>query len=87
MSDAPQTTGEQADPTLTARRIAAFVIAFALGLGTVGLGMIFVLKTTLGATVPLSFLELPLLPLAGLPLGFFFLIWVDYFMHTKLIPD
>ena len=92
MSDASsvQPTSEaqtSADPTLTARRILAFAIAIALGFVTIGAGIILILKTGLDATVPISFVEIPLLPLAAFPMAMFFLIWVDYFMKTKIVVD
>lgn len=76
-----------ADPTLTPRRVLAFIIATALGLVTVGAAIIIILKTGLDATVPISFVEIPLLPLAAFPMTMFFLIWVDYFMKTKIVVD
>ncbi|HVO72047.1 MAG TPA: hypothetical protein VMT24_18485 [Aggregatilineaceae bacterium] len=88
MSDATTNLPEaQTDRTLTTRRVIAFGLAIALGLITSALGILLILKAGLDATVPISFVEIPLLPLAALPLTFFFLIWVDYFMKTNILPD
>ena len=90
MSDVQTTNGTtepQRDPTLTARRLLAFVISFALGGVVVALAILFYLKTGLDATFPISTVEIPLLPIAALPMGLFFLIWIDYFMGTKIVVD
>ena len=87
MSDASNTETTN-DPSLAGRRIVAFIISFALGAAVVAAGIIFYLKTGLDASFPMAFIpNVPLLLVAGVPAGFFFLIWVDYFMGTKIIPD
>ena len=76
------------DPTLGPRRVVAFVLSFALGFGTIAAGIILILHTGLGASFPMAFIpNVPLLPIAGVPMGFFFLIWVDFFMGTKIVPN
>ncbi len=76
------------DPTLGPRRVVAFILAFALGFGTISAGIILFLHTGLGASFPMAFIpNVPLLPMAGIPMGFFFLIWVDFFMGTRILPD
>jgi hypothetical protein len=75
------------DRTLTARRALVFVLSFALGAIVVALGIIFYLRTGLDATFPISSVEVPLWPIATLPMGFFFMIWLDYFMGTKIVVD
>ena len=76
------------DPTLGPRRVVAFILAFALGFGSIAAGIILILHTGLNASFPMAFIpNVPLLPVAGLPMGFFFLIWVDFFMGTKILPD
>ena len=89
MSDVPNTSESTSnDPSLVGRRIVAFIISFALGGIVVALGIIFFLKTDLSASFPMAFIpNVPLFLVAGIPAGFFFLIWVDYFMGTKIIPD
>ncbi len=90
MSDVQPTNGtpEPArDPTLGVRRLLAVVISFVLGGGVVALLILFYLKTDLGATFPISVVEVPLWPIATLPMGLFFLIWIDYFMGTKIVVD
>lgn len=74
------------DPTLGPRRLLVWVIAFAIGSVATALGMI-ATDIPLDETLPISFLYIPLLPLAAIPAGFFFLIWVDYFMGTQIVPD
>ena len=76
-----------ADRTLGPRRALVVVISFVLGAIVVALGIIFFLKTGLDATFPISSVEVPLLPLATLPMAFFFMIWLDYFMGTKIVVD
>jgi hypothetical protein len=89
MTDVPNSSDAPAnDPSLVGRRIVAFIISFALGGLVVALGIIFFLKTDLSASFPMAFIpNVPLFLVAGVPAGFFFLIWVDYFMGTKIIPD
>lgn len=100
MTDKPTTTTtaevaetEKRDTTLGVRRLLVLVISF--GLGTlVSLAGLWVFPALFGkptmpldAAVPISVLNIPLVPLAALPLGLFFMIWVDYFMGTKIVPD
>ena len=90
MSDvqAPNGSAEPTvDNTLTARRILVVVLSFIIGAIVVALGIIFFLKTGLDATFPISAFEIPLWPLATLPMGLFFMIWLDYFMGTKMVVD
>ena len=89
MSDVPNNSEAATnDSSLVARRIVAFIVSFALGGAAVAAGMIFYLKTDLSASFPMAFIpNVPLFLVAGIPAGFFFLIWVDYFMGTKIIPD
>ena len=44
-------------------------------------------KIPLDAHVPISFLDLPLVPLILVPLTLFFVIWVDYFFRAKVVND
>jgi hypothetical protein len=37
--------------------------------------------------VPLSFLEVPLLPLAAIPMTFFFVIWLDILFGARIVND
>ena len=89
MSDVPSTdnTSEsKPDSTLGTRRLVAFIISIVLGTATIGIGQIVLLKTNLAASFPIAFIpEVPLLPLAAIPMSFFFLIWIDYFMGTKIV--
>lgn len=89
MSDVPNTSvATSNDSSLVARRIVAFIISFVLGFAVVGAGIITFLKTDIWASFPMAFIpNVPLFIVAGIPAGFFFLIWVDYFMGTKIIPD
>jgi hypothetical protein len=93
MSDVQKTEGSAAEPTadsmLGPRRLIAFAISIILGMAVVAVGILAWLKTDLGATIPLSglFPVVPLWPLAGLPMSLFFLIWIDYFMGTKIVVD
>lgn len=90
MSDAPQTpeTSERQDSGLGARRVVAFVISTILGTAVTAVAIITLMRTDLSASFPIAFINnVPLLPLGALPMSLFFLIWVDYFMGTKILPD
>jgi hypothetical protein len=90
MSDAQLTNGAtepERDSTLRARRLLAVVLSFVLGGVSVALLIFFWLKTDLAATFPISTVEVPLWPLATLPMALFFLIWIDYFLGTKIVVD
>jgi hypothetical protein len=84
-----QTSEPRRDSGLRARRVVAFVISIVLGFGIVVALEPIVLKVpSFTASFPLAFLpEVPLWLVAGVSLGFFFLIWVDYFMGTGILPD
>ena len=92
MSDV-QTTNDSSqetrDGSLTPRRIVAFVLAFGIGLLLTEIFEVAVLKVPpFSASFPIAFLpEVHLWYTAGSSLGFFFLIWVDYFMGTGILPD
>jgi len=87
------TEGQTADPTLGARRLLVVVISFAVGFALSAAG--FVVFPALfnkpavpfDALLPISILNVPLLPLTTLPVGLLFMIWIDYFMGTKIVPD
>ncbi len=91
VADAPETPAP--DPVLGARRLLVWVLGFVLGGLLAALsfavfpGLFNKPAIALNATVPISVLELPLLPLVTLPLGFLCVIWLDYFMGTKILPD
>jgi hypothetical protein len=91
MSDV-QTTNDSAqarDNGLNARRVVAFVLAFGIGLLLTEVFEVAVLKVpAFTASFPIAFLpEVHLWYTAGSSLGFFFLIWIDYFMGTGILPD
>ncbi len=76
------------DTTLTARRILAFVISFGLGAVVIALAIVVVLKANpFTAAIPISSVNILLWPLATIPLGLFFLIWVDYILRTGIVVD
>ncbi len=76
------------DSTLVPRRILAFVISFALSAVIIALAIVIVLKADpLTATIPISTLNILLWPLATIPMGLFFLIWVDYILRTGIVVD
>ncbi|MEP7285330.1 MAG: hypothetical protein ABI947_06135 [Chloroflexota bacterium] len=91
MSNVPSTDNSSEstqDSTLGTRRLVAFIISIVLGTATIGIGEIVLLHTNLAAAFPIAFIpEVPLLPLASIPMSFFFLIWIDYFMGTKIVVD
>ena len=90
MSDVQATDGNtepERDSTLGARRLLAVILSFVLGGIVVALLIFFWLKTDLAATFPISTIELPLWPIATLPMALFFLIWIDYFLGTKIVVD
>lgn len=75
-----------ADTTLSARRLLVWVLAFVIG-GVVSALVMVGTRIPLDATLLLSFINIPFLPLVAIPAGFFFVIWIDYFMGTKIVPD
>ena len=101
MSDKPATTAAEdasapkVDPTLRLRQLLVWVVSVVLAVATT----IFILRIAvpavwpnngpipLDANVPISFLNLPLLPLVALPLTFLFVIWVDFFIRAKVVND
>lgn len=99
MTDKPEkvaaevTETEQRDPTLGPRRLLVVVLSFALGgvLTAVSMavfpGLFGKPPIPLDALLPISFVEVPLLPLAALPFGLLVMIWLDYFMGTKIVVD
>jgi hypothetical protein len=75
------------DPTLNARRLLAWGLSAALGLGLSAFVMVVVLGAPLMDTFLLSFVEVPTVIMAAIPATFFFLIWIDVFMGTGILPD
>jgi hypothetical protein len=90
MSELQQTEETQeptGDRTLRARRILVWVISFALGFVTVSAVTLFYLKAGLNATFPISTVEVNLVAITTLPMALFFMIWLDYFMGTKIVSE
>lgn len=91
VADTPETPAP--DPILGARRLLVWVLGFVLGGVLAALsfvvfpGLFNKPVIALDAVVPISTLDLPLLPLVTIPLGFLCVIWLDYFMGTKILPD
>jgi hypothetical protein len=85
----------QADPTLRPRQILVWVISFVLAFLSVVLILQVIVPAIwpnngsipLTASIPISFLDLPLVPLLLIPLTLFFVVWVDYFFHTRVVND
>src|SRR5579871_1221587 len=89
----PETSEE--DKTLPGRRLLAWVVSAVLALAT----SIFILQVgvkliwpnngaiPLDAQVQISFLNINLLVLLMIPMTLFFVIWVDYFLHSKVLND
>ncbi len=76
------------DSTLVARRVLAFVISFGLGALVVALAILIILKVSpFTATIPISTVNILLWPIATIPMGLFFLIWVDYILRTGIVVD
>jgi|SRR5579859_6227358 len=77
------------------RRLLAWVLSAVLALAT----SIFILQVVvvaiwpnngairLDSQVQISFLNINLLALLMIPMTLFFVIWVDYFLHTKILND
>lgn len=78
--------GERKDPTLNARRLLVWGLSFVLGVAATGLAML-ATRIPLDGTLPISFLNIPMLPLAAIPAGLFFVIILDIFMGTRIVPD
>jgi hypothetical protein len=87
-SATPDETGKPAeDRSLMARRVLVWVLSFVIGAVVTALCQIFLLRVGLDVTFPLSSWEVNLLLFATIPMGFFILIWLDYFMGTRILPD
>ena len=83
------------DSTLLVRRLVVWAAAVVLALLTSG----FILQVgvkliwpnngsiPLDATIPISFVNPPLLPLMMIPMTLFFVIWVDYIFRTRVVND
>jgi hypothetical protein len=85
---APEAENEtKADPTLFVRRVLCWVLSALTGGTLVALTIKFFLKTNLNATVPISFVEVPLLPLAAFPATLLFMIWFDLWLKTRIVND
>ena len=95
MSDAPvqpagsskPATTSSTDKTLRARQYLVIVLSFVIGAVITAIFMAVFLKVGLTVTFPMSNWEFPLLFAATIPMGFLVMIWLDYFMGTKLLPD
>jgi hypothetical protein len=83
------------DPTLRPRQILVWVVSAVLAFISAVLILQVIVpaiwpnngRIPLGASIPISFLDLPLLPLILIPLTLFFVIWVDYFFHAQVVND
>ena len=83
------------DPTIQPRQILVWVISAVLAVITAIVLLQVVVpaiwpnngRIPLNASIPISFLDLPLLPVMIIPLTLFFVIWVDYFFHAKVVND
>ncbi len=79
--------GKQTDRTLRARQWLVVVLSFVIGAAITAVCMIALLKVDLTVTFPMSSWEIPLIVAATIPMGFLVMIWLDYFMGTKILPD
>ncbi len=92
---APTENAAPADQTLQFRRILVWVIALVLALLTsfailqFGVSLIWPNNGSipLNETFPLSFVNVPLLPLMMIPMTLFWVIWVDHFMNARVVND
>lgn len=83
----PEAEPKPVDPTLLPRRVLVWILSAGIGGTLIALGIKFFLKTELNATVPISFIEVPLLPLAAFPMTLFVMIWVDALFRTHILND
>ncbi|MBX3083098.1 MAG: hypothetical protein KF716_15815 [Anaerolineae bacterium] len=86
-SSAPNLAASNSDKTLRARQWLVVVLSFAIGAVITAIFMIAFLKVGLDVTFPMSNWEFPLIVAATIPMGFLVMIWLDYFMGTKILPD
>lgn len=84
--DAESASEGRKDPTLNARRLLVWGLSFVTGVVVTALGML-ATRIPLDATLPISFLQIPMLPLTAIPAGLFFVIILDVFMGTRILPD
>lgn len=86
-SKQPDQAAPTKDPTLTPRRLLVAFLSLGLGVLITAFVITNVLKADLFATEPISNWEIPVLVLAAIPVSLLVLLWLDYFMGTKLLPD
>lgn len=93
MSDKPEVSSaatpqsaDKSDASLNARRLLVWAISIGTGVVLTVITLILV-DIPLDATLLISFVEVPFLPLAALPMVLLCFIWVDYFFGTRILPD
>ncbi|MFQ3534587.1 MAG: hypothetical protein SNJ58_01800 [Aggregatilineales bacterium] len=85
-SAAPPQRADKPDAALNARRLLTWAISAATG-GVLTVITLILTNIPLDATLLISFVEVPFLPLAALPMVLLCFIWVDYFLGTRILPD
>jgi hypothetical protein len=93
MSDKPELSSaaapqpaERVDASLNARRLLTWAISAGTGV-VLTMIVLTLVNIPLDATLLISFVEVPFLPLAALPMVLLCFIWVDYFLGTRILPD
>jgi hypothetical protein len=93
MSDKPEVSAaakpqssEKTDASLNARRLLTWAISAGTGV-VLTIIVLLLVNIPLDATLLISFVEVPFLPLAALPMVLLCFIWVDYFLGTRILPD
>ena len=93
----PPADNEQAKPDqgLTIRRTVVWIASFVLAL----IGGVLILQVIvpaiwpnngripLDAVIPISFLNIPLLPIIAIPMTILIMIWLDFFFRTRIVND
>jgi len=83
------------EPGLMLRRVIVWIVSFILALIIGALILQVVVpaiwpnngRIPLDALIPISFVNIPLLPIMAIPLTIFIMIWVDFIFHTRIVND
>ena len=76
--------------SLLIRRIIVFVVGFALGAIVAAAGVMLImpwLGPNEGVAIPISKYGYQYFFWTAFPLGIMFIIWLDYFLDTRILPD
>jgi len=85
----------KAEPGLLLRRAIVWIVALIMAI-VVGALILQVIvpaiwpnngRIPLDALIPISFVNIPLLPIMAIPLTILFMIWLDFIFRTRIVND